>query len=110
MVEGQAADSKDMPAAVESPVAESRQATSSAANDAKEARVFAASSWSDYYCNHRNAVVYGIAGGVVGLSILVFGFWPVVLIVITAAIGIAYGQYRDGDPRIVGFFRRHFGG
>jgi len=112
MAEEQGAESKEtVPVVTEPPKPESQQtASSSAADDAKSASAFVRTSWSGYYHDHRNAVVYGIAGGIVGLSILVFGFWPVVLIVITAIIGVIYGQYRDGDPRIVGFFRRHFGG
>ena len=69
----------------------------------------AKSSWITYYGTHRNAVVYGSSGGIVGVCILLFGFWPVLLIVVSSGIGIAYGQYRDGDPRIVSFFQRHFG-
>jgi len=109
MVEEQGSEPKDETAA-DSTVPESQQAAPSATQDAIGAGTFVKTSWSGYYRDHRNAVVYGTAGGIVGLSILVFGFWPVLLIVVAAAIGIAYGQYRDGDPRIVGFFQRHFGG
>lgn len=66
-------------------------------------------SWLTYYTTHRNGVVYGISGGIIGVCILLFGFWPVLLIVGTSGVGLAYGQYRDGDPRIVSFFQRHFG-
>lgn len=52
-----------------------------------------------YVEHHGHAVLYGIVGFVVAALILIVGFWPTVLLALFAAIGVAIGQYRDGDRR-----------
>lgn len=44
---------------------------------------------------HRHAIVYGIIGIVAAILILTIGFWPVFLLAVFAAIGIAIGKFRD---------------
>ena len=52
-----------------------------------------------YVEHHEHAVLYGIVGFVVAALILIVGFWPTVLLALFAAIGVAIGQYRDGDRK-----------
>lgn len=48
-----------------------------------------------YLDKHGHAVVYGIVGIVAAVLILTIGFWPVLLLAVFAAIGIAIGKFRD---------------
>ncbi len=48
-----------------------------------------------YLDKHGHAVVYGIVGIIAAILILTIGFWPVLLLAIFAAIGIAIGKFRD---------------
>ncbi len=48
-----------------------------------------------YFDKHGHAVVYGIVGIVAAILILTIGFFPVLLLAIFAAIGIAIGKFRD---------------
>ncbi len=48
-----------------------------------------------YLDKHGHAVVYGIVGIVAAILILTIGFWPVLLLAVFAAIGIAIGKFRD---------------
>ena len=41
----------------------------------------------------------GIGGCVIAALILLAGFWPTVLLVLFAAVGVAIGRYRDGDQK-----------
>ena len=65
--------------------------------------------WVEYLSSHKATVLYGIVGLLVGLCILWFGFWPVLLVVATSYAGITYGRYRDGDAKVVSFLLEHFG-
>lgn len=57
--------------------------------------------WSDYVAHNRHTLIYGVGGAIVAVAILIFGFWPIFLIVLCATIGITYGQWLDGNPRII---------
>ncbi len=48
-----------------------------------------------YLDKHGHAIGYGIVGIVAAVLILTIGFWPVLLLAIFAAIGIAIGKFRD---------------
>ncbi len=48
-----------------------------------------------YLDKHGHAIGYGIVGIVAAVLILTIGFWPVLLLAIFAAIGIAIGRFRD---------------
>lgn len=62
------------------------------------------------YClSNPNTVLWGFAGALIALLMLVFGFWPILFIAVLCCLGIAFGQYRDGNPRIVKFIQKHFG-
>lgn len=55
---------------------------------------------------------YTVLGGLCGLigAILIFvvGFWPMLFVAILIAVGVALGQYLDGDPKIINQLRRLF--
>lgn len=61
-----------------------------------------------YYPKNRNTVVYACVGLIIALGFLSIGFWRTLLIGLLMTCGIAYGQYRDGNPRIVRFFVKMF--
>lgn len=62
------------------------------------------------YClSNPNTVLWGFAGALIAFLMLVFGFWPILFIAVLCCLGIAFGQYRDGNPRIVKFIQKHFG-
>lgn len=48
-----------------------------------------------YLDKHGHAIVYGIVGIAAAVLILTIGFWPVLLLAVFAAIGIAIGKFRD---------------
>lgn len=48
-----------------------------------------------YLDKHGHAIVYGIIGIIAAILILTIGFWPVLLLAIFAAIGIAIGKLHD---------------
>lgn len=61
-----------------------------------------ASAWLDGVApGHGNAILFGIAGGVVALVILYVGFFQALLIAILVFAGVAFGQWLDGDPVII---------
>lgn len=49
---------------------------------------------------HNRPLLYGAIGFLIALFILIAGFWPTVLLVLFAAIGVAIGRYRDGDQTL----------
>lgn len=53
-----------------------------------------------YLDGHGHAVVYGIIGVVAAVLILTIGFWPVLLLAVFAAIGIAIGKFRDSGSNM----------
>lgn len=64
--------------------------------------------WTVYYADHSHAVVYGLVGAIAAILMLIMGFWPVLLIALLAFIGVALGQWQDGNPRIILFLVRLF--
>lgn len=65
--------------------------------------------WESFYSQNRHAVFYAILGFVIAFALLVIGFWRTMLLCIFITAGIAYGQYRDGNPRIILFFLKLIG-
>lgn len=49
---------------------------------------------------HPHAVMYGAIGLAVAVLILAIGLGSTLLLAVLAGIGIAIGQYRDGDSRV----------
>lgn len=57
---------------------------------------------------HVNAVVFGFLGFVLAVMLFCVGLWQTLVIAFLVACGVAFGQYLDGDPRIVRFVGRLF--
>lgn len=57
---------------------------------------------------HVNAVVFGFLGFVLAVMLFCIGLWQTLVIALLVACGVAFGQYLDGDPRIVRFVGRLF--
>ncbi len=55
---------------------------------------------------HEHAVLGGIAGLVIALLMFLVGFWQTLFICLLVFVGIALGQYLDGDPKIINWIRR----
>lgn len=65
-----------------------------------------ASHWLDEtFPNSRNAVLGGVTGLVVALLLFTIGVLKTLVIAILVAVGIACGQYLDGEPKIVRFIQ-----
>ena len=65
-----------------------------------------ASHWLDEtFPNSRNAVLGGVAGLVVALLLFTIGVLKTLVIAILVVVGIACGQYLDGEPKIVRFIQ-----
>ncbi|MGO5239478.1 DUF2273 domain-containing protein [Parolsenella sp. LCP21S3_E11] len=63
-----------------------------------------ASHWLDEtFPNSRNAVLGGVTGLVVALLLFAIGVLKTLVIAILVVVGVACGQYLDGDPKIVRF-------
>lgn len=63
-----------------------------------------ASRWLDEtFPNGRNAVLGGVTGLVVALLLFTIGVLKTLVIAILVVVGVACGQYLDGDPKIVRF-------
>lgn len=54
---------------------------------------------------HGNAALFAIVGLIAGLMLLAFGFWRMLLICAFITAGVAFGQYLDGDPKIIKLLR-----
>lgn len=65
-----------------------------------------ASRWLDEtFPNSRNAVLGGVTGLVVALLLFTIGVLKTLAIAILVVVGIACGQYLDGEPKIVRFIQ-----
>lgn len=65
-----------------------------------------ASRWLDEtFPNGRNAVLGGVTGLVVALLLFTIGVLKTLVIAILVVVGIACGQYLDGEPKIVRFIQ-----
>ena len=85
------------------PAAQPASGTEPAAQPGAFAR---ASHWLDEtFPNSRNAVLGGVTGLVVALLLFTIGVLKTLAIAILVVVGIACGQYLDGDPKIVRFIQ-----
>ena len=57
---------------------------------------------------HTHAVLGGIAGLLAAVLIFVWGFWQTLFVALLVFVGVALGQYLDGDPKIINFLRAFF--
>ena len=61
-----------------------------------------ATSWVEGLApGHSNAVIFGVLGVLVALLIFWVGFFQALFVALMATTGVAFGQWLDGDPRIV---------
>ena len=54
---------------------------------------------------HKKAFIGGILGLIVGLLILWLGIWRTLVVALFILIGVAVGQYFEGDPKILAALR-----
>ncbi|WP_293835785.1 DUF2273 domain-containing protein [uncultured Parolsenella sp.] len=91
------------PASGPEPTAQPASGTEPAAQPGVLAR---ASRWLDEtFPNSRNAVLGGVTGLVVALLLFSIGVLKTLVIAILVVVGIACGQYLDGEPKIVRFIQ-----
>lgn len=57
------------------------------------------------FLHSRNAVLGGICGLVVALLLFSVGLLKTLVIALLVTIGVACGQYADGDPKLVNLVR-----
>lgn len=112
--EPEAKASAHKPAPKVEPAAEQSHASSEnfgeTAKETVRDGVESASNWLDQlFPGHGNAVLFAIVGFVAALLLFQIGFWRTLLIVILVIVGVAYGQYLDGDPKILRSFQQKFG-
>ena len=70
----------------------------------------ATTNWlSDNFPGHEYAVFGGVCGLVIAILVFVIGFWQTLFLTLCVTIGVAIGQYVDGNPTVVRFVRRFFG-
>ena len=55
---------------------------------------------------HEHAALGGLVGLVLALCVFLVGFWQTLFVSVLVVVGIAVGQYLDGDPKIINFIRR----
>lgn len=61
-----------------------------------------ATSWVEGLApGHSNAVIFGVLGVLVALLIFWVGFFQALFVALMATAGVAFGQWLDGDPRII---------
>ena len=69
----------------------------------------ATSNWlKTNFPGHENAVFGGICGLVVAMLVFAIGFWHTLFIVLCVLVGVAIGQYLDGNPTVVKFVSKFF--
>lgn len=61
-----------------------------------------ATSWAEGLApGHSNAVIFGVLGVLAALLIFWVGFFQALFVALMACAGVAFGQWLDGDPRII---------
>jgi uncharacterized membrane protein len=90
--------------------ADRHEGTAKAASAFSHARSATTHWLSNNFPGHENAVFGGICGLIVAVLVFAIGFWQTLFVVICVLIGVAIGQYLDGNPTVVKAFRRMFGG
>ena len=58
---------------------------------------------------HENAVFGGICGLVVAVLVFAIGFLRTLFVLLCVLVGVAIGQYLDGNPIVVKAVRKFFG-
>lgn len=66
-------------------------------------------SWLDEtFPGHVNAVVFAFLGFLVALLLFAIGLWRTLVLVLLVTAGVAFGQYLDGDPKVIRFLSTLF--
>lgn len=55
---------------------------------------------------HEHAFLGGLCGLLVAVLVFVLGFWETLFVSLLVVVGVALGQYVDGDPKIIRALRR----
>ena len=96
-------ESAAQPASGSEPAAQPASGSEPAAQPGVLAR---ASRWLDgTFPNSRNAVLGGVTGLVAALLLFTIGVLKTLVIAILVVVGVACGQYLDGEPKIVRFIQ-----
>lgn len=61
--------------------------------------------FAETFPNSRHAVLGGIAGLVVAIMLFTVGVLRTLVILVLVIVGVAAGQYLDGDPKLVRLFQ-----
>lgn len=61
--------------------------------------------FAETFPNSRHAVLGGIAGLVVAIMLFTIGVLRTLVILVLVIVGVAAGQYLDGDPKLVRLFQ-----
>lgn len=75
----------------------------------KHARRSLAAWLAENFPGHENAVFGGLIGLVIAILVFVIGFWQTLFITACVLVGVAVGQYADGNPKVVNAFLSLFG-
>lgn len=57
---------------------------------------------------HVNTVIFGLLGLLVAFIYLTYGLWQTLIFSIIVLLGIGFGQWLDGDPKIFNVIRALF--
>ncbi len=55
---------------------------------------------------HEHAALGGLCGLLIAVLVFVVGFWRTLFVTVLVVVGVAVGQYLDGDPRLVKLVRK----
>lgn len=50
---------------------------------------------------HGNEIFWGFMGFVCAILVFILGFWQTLFVAFLVVVGVAFGQYLDGDPKII---------
>ena len=101
-----AADAAGAQASAAQPSGDATESASGTEPAAQPGAFARASHWLDEtFPNSRNAVLGGVTGLVVALLLFTIGVLKTLVIAILVVVGIACGQYLDGEPKIVRFIQ-----
>ena len=65
-----------------------------------------AADWlNDIVPGHGNTILFGIVGLILALLVFEIGVWRSFVVLVLVVGGMTFGQYLDGDPKILRFIR-----
>ena len=65
-----------------------------------------AADWlNEWFPGHGNTVLFGILGLALAMLVFKIGIWRSIVVTVLVICGVAFGQYLDGDPKILRFIR-----